>query len=351
MNKYRIIGYLKVPDFYLQLHSLFYREGPDEAVVIGGSVREYGVVLESSPAACRRGVRSGMLCSAAKAIDPSIRIVPPDTKNYDHFVKKIIDIISDFSLKCIKDRYDSFYLFLPDYFFLEPTIRQIQERVRMKLHLRTQTGISVNKCMARLAAAMARLDQIFQVDAKNVHEAFQGQTVDRIEELNLEQRNKLKLAGIRFLHQLLPLSLNELRFLLEEKAETVYHNYIALLKTTKEEDRFIYDEIIFHNARNNRRSMKEAVSDRMEQLLRAFPRIEKLKILVGYIDNKDYIFSKKIGGPVTSRMLTGCLMKLVDRMKRRVRIRRIKIGVIPGEEQGSLLVMRNVGKGKTAPAP
>ncbi|MBU1076387.1 MAG: hypothetical protein KKH98_03790, partial [Spirochaetes bacterium] len=178
-----MICYLKIPLIYTQINSLFHPQLKGEPVIIGGGPEEYGIVMEASFPARKRGIRSGMLSSHARQILPAVQFMPPDNIHYEQFIKKIMQIADGFSVKLIKDAYNAFYLFLPDYFHLTRAVSEFQYEIYSKLNIHTMVGLSDNKYVARLAAELAGFNGMLHIDKTNADAVFSDVNVDLIQEL------------------------------------------------------------------------------------------------------------------------------------------------------------------------
>ncbi len=336
------ICYLTIPSFYWQIHALFYPKDADKPVLIGGSTQNYGIVMETSPAAASAGIRPGMLSFHARSLLPDIEIIPPDEENNDSFIKKIRNIIERFSVKWIQDKYNSFLLFLPDYFNLLSTVKEIQYDIRSKLNLNTQAGLSDNKYMARLAGRLSGPGELLHVDKTNAAKILSRANIEDIPELTENDIDKLHLAGISTIHDLFGLDLYHLRFFLGDKGEMLYYNYICQVKTVRDKGNFFYDEIFFYNTCNDLKAMIDKIKKNVrgilhEKLKQDDIMINRIKIYMEYVDNKDYILTKKIKGKNNPNAVIRHIASLLQKFTRRVRIKKIGLYFFHTQKEAALL--------------
>lgn len=326
---HKIISYLLIPDFHLQLHCLYYPADRRIPLLIGGSADEYGLVLEASGKAREQGLRPGMRCSDAAVRCPGIKIASPARERYSDYSSRILRITASFSLKSRKDLYNSFYLFLPDYFHRTETIRRIQKEIKNKLGLSTRMGVSVNQRSARLAALAAAPDQALFLDRQNAANVFKGRPVSMIRELDAGQEEKLRMAGVRTIPDLLNLGLDDLKFILGASGPALYRNYLEQLKTVRDEDPFLSEEIFLCNAENDPAVLKKRVSEAVKELLARSPSICRMRIRAEYVDHRCLFWTGRAEREMTEQSLVQILMRVLLARRRRVRVRKLRIGVLP----------------------
>ncbi|MBN1897975.1 MAG: hypothetical protein JW827_04290 [Spirochaetes bacterium] len=313
----------------MQIYSLFFPK--EKKLLVGGQPEHYGIVMEVSREAALKGVRENMLTLDARNLIPEIQIIPPDVRRGDYFLKKIIKAIDNFSLKWVQDRYNSFYLFLPDYFEFTATLKKMQNLIRFDLGISTQIGVSSNKHMARLAGSVGKTKEILYINRQNASAVLKDINIEWLQELNRTDIEKLNLAGIRSIDQLFDLDLYKLRFFLGEKAEVIYYNYICQLKTIRDATDFVYEEIIFYNTVNNLKIVLERIKAKLKGIFLILTghhmSFNRAKIYIEYVDDKNYIFSKKIKKPDPCKELIGYISSHLYRTSRRVRVKKIGLFV------------------------
>ena len=325
---YKTICYLSIPSFYWQIHTLFSPGSKNRPVIIGGSPQNYGIVMEASPAAYKCDIRPGMLSTHACNLAPNLEIVPPDQANYSYFIKKIINMMDNLSLKWTGNSYNAFFLFLPDYFNLLSTVKEIQYDIRHKWSLNTQVGLSDNKYMARLAGRLSSPNEILHIDKNNAAKILSNTNIEHIPELTRNDISKLNMAGINTIHDLFGLNLYYLRFLLGDKGELLYYNYICQVKTVRDMDNFTYEEIFFYNTSNNLKTIINTLKKRTVIILHDLEKkdrtimINKIKVYIEYVDNKNLMLTKKLAGKNNIKEATRYISSIFHKFKRRVRIKK-----------------------------
>lgn len=321
------ICYLKIPSFYWQIQCLFFPELKKKPVVIGGSVKNYGIVMEVSPLAEQGGIRPGMLSIYARGLLPDVKFIAPDHQHYEQFLKKIINIMDNFSVKLIKDTYNAFFLFLPDYFHLISTVKEIQHLIFSKYSINIQAGLSDNKYVARLAAQLTAYGDMLYIDKNNALKVLSHSKIENIYELTEDEIKKLKLAGINTISDLFQLDLYQLRFFLRDKGDLLYYNYISHVKTVRETDKFIYEEILFYNTINQLPLIMTIVKVRIKCLLNYMIKknvsIFKCKVYIEYVDNKHYIYTRKLKKRNFMKEIISTVSSLLNQTRRRVRIKKM----------------------------
>ncbi len=321
------ICYLKIPLFYWQMQCLFFPELKKKPVVIGGSVKNYGIVMEVSPLAVQSGIRPGMLSVYARQLLPDVVFIPPDSQHYEQFLKKIINIMDNFSVKLIKDTYNAFFLFLPDYFHLISIVKEIQYLIFLKYSINTQAGLSDNKYVARLAAQLTAYRDMLYIDKNNALKVLSLAKIEDIYELTEDEIKKLKLAGVNTISDLFELDLYQLRFFLGDKGELLYYNYISQVKTVRETDKFIYEEVLFYNTVNQLPLIMTIVEVRIKHLLNHIIKktinISKCKVYIEYVDNKNYIYTRKLKKKKFMKEIISTISFLLNQTRRRVRIKKM----------------------------
>ena len=326
---YKTICYLTIPSIYWQIHTLFFPGQKGKPVVIGGSVQNYGIVIETCPLAYKKGIRPGMLSLHARNLVHDIQIIPPDQENYSCFIKKIISMMENFSLKWIGNSYNSFFLFLPDYFNLLSTVKELQYDIKHKWSLNTQVGLSDNKYMARLAGGLSAVNEILHIDKNNASKILSDTNIKHIPELTKDDISKLNMVGINTIHDLFRLNLYHLRFFLGDKGELLYYNYICQIKTVGETDNFTYEEIFFYNTSNNFKVITDTLKKRAVIILHDLEKkdstimINKIKVYIEYIDNKNLMLTKKIPEKNNIRAGIKYISFILYKFKRRVRIKKV----------------------------
>ena len=339
---FKSICYLTIPSFYWQINALFYPENTEKPVLIGGSTQDHGIVMETSPAAASAGIRPGMLSFHARNLLPDVEIIHPDEETYDYFIKKIKNIIEKFSVKWVQEKYNSFLLFLPDYFNLLSTVKEIQYDIRKKLNFNTQAGLSDNKYMARLAGRLSGPNELLHVDKNNAAKILSSAGIEHIPELTGKEIEKLHLAGADTIHDLFGLDLYHLRFFLGDKGEMLYYNYICQVKTMRDKNNFFYNEIFFYNTCNDLKAMIDKVKKNVRRILHEKLKqddimINRIKIYMEYVDNKDYILTKKILGKNSTNAIIRHIASLLQNFTRRVRIKKIGLYFFHTQKEAALL--------------
>ncbi len=325
---YKAICYLTIPSFYRQINTLFSPHTKNKPVVIGGSPQNYGIVMETSSSAYKCGIRPGMLSTHACTIMPDLKIIPPDQENYSYFIKKIINMMDNFSLKWTGNSYNAFFLFLPDYFNLLSIVKEIQYDIRHKWSLNTQVGLSDNKYVARLASRLSSANELLHIDKNNASKILSDTNIEHIPELTNDDLNKLNMAGINTINDLFGMDLYYLRFFLGDKGELLYYNYICQIKTVRDVDNFTYEEIFFYNTSNNLKTIINTLKKRTVIILHDLEKkdrtimINKIKVYIEYIDNKNLMLTKKLPGKNNIKESTRYLSSIFHKFKRRVRIKK-----------------------------
>lgn len=161
----RIIFHVDANSFYASVECL-YRPGlQGKAVAVCGDPEaRHGIVLTSSVAAKRRGVKTGMAIWQARQVCPELITVPPDYPLYIHFSKLMRAIVEEYS-----DRVEAFGL---DENWVdlsspgrtmddgERIAHELRQRIREDLGITVSVGVSFGKVLAKLGSDMKKPDAV-----------------------------------------------------------------------------------------------------------------------------------------------------------------------------------------------
>ncbi len=172
--------------------------------VIGSEKR--GVVLSPSYEARAFGVRTGMLCHEARALCPSIVLVPADSGKYSHTCTRLVSLWERFT--------PLVELFSNDEAFLDVTGCEalfgdalriavaIKELVWAEEGLTCSIGIAPNKLLAKLGSDMVKPDGLVLISADDVPAVLEDLPVGDICGIGPNVARSLAAMGIRTCGQL-----------------------------------------------------------------------------------------------------------------------------------------------------
>ena len=171
----RAILHCDLNNFYVSVASRDNETLKGKPVAVGGSVEErHGIILAKSEEAKKFGVTTGEAIWQAKQKCPSLIIVPPDFKRYQHFslmVRKIYerytDLVEPFGIdECWLDVTGSRRLFGSGREIAE----EIRARVKDELGLTVSIGVSFNKIFAKLGSDYKQPDAVTEFTRENFKE-------------------------------------------------------------------------------------------------------------------------------------------------------------------------------------
>lgn len=161
----RIVLHVDANSFYASVECLYRPELAGKPVAVCGNPEErHGIVLTSSIAAKRSGVRTGMAIWQARQMCPQLVVVPPDFPLYIHFSQQMRGLYEEYS-----DRVEAFGL---DECWVELTeegrsfadgeriAHEIRRRVKEELGITVSVGVSFNKVFAKLGSDMKKPDAV-----------------------------------------------------------------------------------------------------------------------------------------------------------------------------------------------
>ena len=175
----RAILHCDLNNFYVSVASRDNETLKGKPVAVGGSVEErHGIILAKSEEAKKFSVTTGEAIWQAKQKCPSLIIVPPDFKRYQHFslmVRKIYerytDLVEPFGIdECWLDVTGSRRLFGSEYEIAE----KIRNDVKTETGLTISVGVSFNKIFAKLGSDLKKPDAVSVIPYDSFKEVVWG---------------------------------------------------------------------------------------------------------------------------------------------------------------------------------
>lgn len=214
-KKGRVILHIDMNAFYASVHEA---EEPEKykgkpLAVAGNPELRKGIIVTSSYAARKRGVRTGMQVSQALKLCPELVLIRPDFDLYRQYSRQFMRIAYSYSPlveamsidECFVDITGSKQFGTP----LE-IARELQRRIREEVGLPCSIGIAPNKLLAKMASDMKKPNGITVLRLRDVPTVLWdkpcsalfgigGRTADRLAKLGIHTIGQLAQADESFL--------------------------------------------------------------------------------------------------------------------------------------------------------
>lgn len=145
--------------FFASVEILDRPELKGKPLIVGGSLKNRGVVLTCSYEARKYGVHSAMPMQRATKLCPQAVILKGRMGRYKELSGQVRHVLKRHAVKLEVVSIDEAYLAVPGGHGLE-TARQIRQSVKEELSLPISIGVSSNKLLAKISCDLAKPDNI-----------------------------------------------------------------------------------------------------------------------------------------------------------------------------------------------
>lgn len=203
----RIILHLDMNAFYCSVHEA---EEPEryagKPIAVAGSVEERrGVIVTSSYAARRMGVRTGMTVRQGLKACPQLIIIPPDFDLYRRYSRGFLSIARQYTPLVEVVSIDECYLDITGSGRFGTPLEiaaEIQRRIRGEWSLPCSIGIGPNKLLAKMASDMKKPNGITVLRLRDVPSVLWHRPCDALHGVGRKTAAKLARMNIRTIGEL-----------------------------------------------------------------------------------------------------------------------------------------------------
>lgn len=163
----RLIALIDMDYFFVACEELRKPEIKGKPAIVGSDPKPEGgrgVVMTSSYAARKFGIRSGMPLSMAYRIKKDLLYIPQDFEYYEEVSTKVMSLIKEYADKFEQVSIDEAFIDISKrangYADAEELAKKLKQEIKDRLGLPCSVGISTNKLMAKMASEDAKPDGI-----------------------------------------------------------------------------------------------------------------------------------------------------------------------------------------------
>lgn len=208
MTEERHIVHFDLDSFFVSVERLLNPTLIGKPVVVGG-YSDRGVVASCSYEARKYGVRSAMPMRQALKLCPHAVVVKGSMGEYSKYSKTVTQIIADRAPLMQKASIDEFYIDisgLDKFFGCFKWTKELRQTIIKNTGLPISFGLSVNKCLAKMATNEAKPNGELYVPQEAVQAFLKPLTVGKIPMLGQKMQESLNKIGIHTIGQLASLS-------------------------------------------------------------------------------------------------------------------------------------------------
>ncbi|SEM70445.1 DNA polymerase IV [Paenibacillus sp. OV219] len=206
-GKNRVILHLDMNAFYCSVHEA---EEPhlykDKPTAVAGSVEQRrGIIVTSSYAARKLGVKTGMTVREGLRRCPDLLLIKPDFQLYRKYSQGFMSIAKQYTPLVEAMSIDECYLDITgSSTFGEPLeiAHQIQDRIRSEWNLPSSIGIAPNKLLAKMASDMQKPNGFTVLRIRDVPRLLWDKPCDTLFGIGRKTAEKLTKLNIRTIGQL-----------------------------------------------------------------------------------------------------------------------------------------------------
>ncbi|BBH19329.1 DNA polymerase IV 1 [Paenibacillus baekrokdamisoli] len=206
-GKGRVIIHLDMNAFYCSVHEAeephLYKGRP---TAVAGSVElRKGIIVTSSYAARKLGVKTGMTVRQGIQLCPDLILIQPDFELYRKYSKGFMSVARQYTPLVEATSIDECYLDISgSSIFGEPLeiAHAIQDRVQSEWSLPCSIGIAPNKLLAKMASDMQKPNGFTVLRIRDVPRLLWNKPCDDLFGIGRKTAEKLKKLNIRTLGQL-----------------------------------------------------------------------------------------------------------------------------------------------------
>jgi DNA polymerase IV len=202
----RNILHIDMDAFYASVEQLDNPELKGKPVIVGGSVKQRGVVAAASYEVRNYGVHSAMPTFQALKLCPHAILLPVRMNRYVEISKRIHKIFYDYTPvieslsldEAFLDVTGSIQLFGP----AETIGKEIKDRIKRELGLTASVGVAPNKFLAKLASDLDKPDGFVVITEQNKQQILDSLPVSRIWGIGKVTADILRSKGLTTIEQL-----------------------------------------------------------------------------------------------------------------------------------------------------
>lgn len=225
MLKARQILHIDMDAFYASVEQLDNPDLKGKAVLVGGSVKQRGVVAACSYQARKFGIHSAMPMSQAIRLCPKAIVLPVRMSRYVELSEQIHKIFYDYSPEIEPISLDEAFIDVTGSLKLfgsaEKIGREIKTRIKQELGLIASVGIAPNKFLAKLASDLDKPDGFIVITEENKQLIIDPLPVSRIWGIGKVTTKALNSIGVTTINQLRNARIDTLKSILGNQAEEI----------------------------------------------------------------------------------------------------------------------------------
>jgi DNA polymerase-4 len=206
MNSVRYILHVDMDAFYASVEQMDNPQLKGKPVIVGGTVKQRGVVAAASYEARKYGIHSAMPTSQAMRLCPQAVLLPVRMERYAGLSQQICKIFYDFTPEIEQISLDEAFLDVTGSISLfgsaEKIGREIKSRIKKELGLTASVGIAPNKFLAKLASDLEKPDGFVVITEENKQKILDPLAVSKIWGIGKVTDKALREKGIRTIEQL-----------------------------------------------------------------------------------------------------------------------------------------------------
>jgi len=196
-----------------------------KAVLVGGSVKQRGVVAACSYQARKFGIHSAMPTSQAIRLCPQAIVLPVRMSRYVELSEQIHKIFNDYSPEIEPISLDEAFIDVTGSLKLfgsaEKIGREIKTRIKQELGLTASVGVAPNKFLAKLASDLDKPDGFVIITEENKQQIIDPLPVSRIWGIGKVTTKALNSRGVTTIKQLRTAHIDILKSVLGNQAEDI----------------------------------------------------------------------------------------------------------------------------------
>jgi DNA polymerase-4 len=207
MKPVRYILHVDMDAFYASVEQMDNPHLKGKPVIVGGTVKQRGVVAAASYEARKYGIHSAMPTSQALRLCLGAVLLPVRMERYAGLSQQICKIFYDFTPEIEQISLDEAFLDVTGSISLfgsaEKIGREIKNRIKKELGLTGSVGIAPNKFLAKLASDLDKPDGFVVITEENLRQKILDPlAVSKIWGIGKVTDKSLREKGIRTIEQL-----------------------------------------------------------------------------------------------------------------------------------------------------
>lgn len=192
----KAIVHIDMDAFFASVEQRYHPELKGKPVIVGGSIKNRGVVSTASYEAREYGVHSAMPISTAKKLCPNGVFLPVNMKMYKDVSKEIHNILNNYSSIIEPISIDEAFLDLTgkeDCIFIA---KKIKDDIWRSIGITSSVGISSNKLLAKLASDVMKPDGFTIIQQEDAVEFLKPLSIRKLWGVGPQTEKELNRLGI-----------------------------------------------------------------------------------------------------------------------------------------------------------